>query len=260
MHYSISLLAFAAIGLAFEYPDFVPLHRRQEPGTPLYECHANCGGVITQSRTEDFCNGDLFNSYYSACMTCALTYDIWQYYGNSVTTAGETCGLDTTPEPAAATTSDVATPTSDVISVSVISDVPATPAPTPSETTTAVTSSAVTGGESSSDIVTASTGADATSASTTSWVSATLPASSTGADTTAVTSSAVTGGESASDIVTASIGADTTLASTATWVSTTVAASSTYSSVSPALYTGAASINDAKYPLWSLGALLVAFF
>lgn len=34
-------------------------------------------------------------------MACALTYDIWQYYSASVTSAGNTCGLNTTPNPPA---------------------------------------------------------------------------------------------------------------------------------------------------------------
>lgn len=45
MHFS-SLAAFTCLVIsasAFDYPEFVPLHRRQEPGTPAYECHANCG-------------------------------------------------------------------------------------------------------------------------------------------------------------------------------------------------------------------------
>jgi hypothetical protein len=41
---NLAAFACAVIGAsAFEFPDFVPLHKRQEPGTPAYECHANCG-------------------------------------------------------------------------------------------------------------------------------------------------------------------------------------------------------------------------
>lgn len=41
---NVAAFACAAISAsAFEFPDFVPLHRRQDPGTPAYECHANCG-------------------------------------------------------------------------------------------------------------------------------------------------------------------------------------------------------------------------
>lgn len=38
-----TLACMAVSATAFQYPDFVPLHRRQDPGTPEYDCHANCG-------------------------------------------------------------------------------------------------------------------------------------------------------------------------------------------------------------------------
>lgn len=41
---NLAALACAVISAsAFDFPEFVPLHRRQEAGTPAYECHANCG-------------------------------------------------------------------------------------------------------------------------------------------------------------------------------------------------------------------------
>ena len=39
-----------------------------------------------------------------ACLDCALEFDIWQYYGDSVSTAAKACGLDATPLSANATT------------------------------------------------------------------------------------------------------------------------------------------------------------
>ncbi|PLB51348.1 hypothetical protein P170DRAFT_355024 [Aspergillus steynii IBT 23096] len=99
MHFS-SLAAFACLVIsasAFDYPEFVPLHRRQEPGTPAYECHANCGGVITSSRSDDFCDSSTFKSQLSECLKCANEFDIWKYYGSSVSKAAESCGLDSTP-------------------------------------------------------------------------------------------------------------------------------------------------------------------
>lgn len=42
---SLGFLASAASAIAlegFEFPDFVPMHKRQTEG-PSYECHANCG-------------------------------------------------------------------------------------------------------------------------------------------------------------------------------------------------------------------------
>ncbi|KAK1147220.1 hypothetical protein N8T08_001959 [Aspergillus melleus] len=102
MHFS-NLAAFTCLVIsasAFDYPEFVPLHRRQDPGTPAYECHANCGGVITSSRSDDFCDSSTFKSQLSECLKCANEFDIWKYYGNSVSKAAESCGLDSTPEEA----------------------------------------------------------------------------------------------------------------------------------------------------------------
>jgi hypothetical protein len=42
-----TLLACATLSVAldprFEFPDTVPLVKRQQPGTPQYECHEDCG-------------------------------------------------------------------------------------------------------------------------------------------------------------------------------------------------------------------------
>ncbi|KAL2829183.1 hypothetical protein BDW59DRAFT_37503 [Aspergillus cavernicola] len=108
-----SIACIVASATAFQYPDFVPLHRRQEPGTPQYECHANCGGVITASRSEGFCDDSDFVSMLSDCLDCAVEYDIWRYYGSSVSAAAEECGLDGTPiEPSSSSTSTAASETS----------------------------------------------------------------------------------------------------------------------------------------------------
>ncbi|KAL2827869.1 hypothetical protein BJY01DRAFT_255569 [Aspergillus pseudoustus] len=101
----VSLACIVAGASAFQYPDFVPLHKRQQPGTPAYECHANCGGIITLSRQDGFCDTSDFESKLSACLDCAVEFDIWRYYGNSVSAAAEKCGVDGTPvEPTSSTT------------------------------------------------------------------------------------------------------------------------------------------------------------
>ncbi|KAL4931959.1 uncharacterized protein BDV17DRAFT_288530 [Aspergillus undulatus] len=92
-----SIACLVAAATAFEYPDFVPLHKRQAPGTPQYDCHANCGGIITLSRSQGYCDTDEFETKLSACLDCALEYDIWKWYGNSVSNAAEECGVDATP-------------------------------------------------------------------------------------------------------------------------------------------------------------------
>ncbi|KAL4939957.1 hypothetical protein BDV06DRAFT_28391 [Aspergillus oleicola] len=93
---------------AFEYPDFIPLQKRQAPGTPEYECHANCGGIITLSRSDGYCDTDDFTTKLSDCLDCALEYDIWKWYGNSVSKAADECGVDATPvEPTSSSSSAV---------------------------------------------------------------------------------------------------------------------------------------------------------
>ncbi|KAJ5476931.1 hypothetical protein N7475_002660 [Penicillium sp. IBT 31633x] len=95
----VDLVAFACTVLsvrAFRFPDFVPLHRRQDPGTPAYDCHADCGDVIITGRTDGYCDSADFKTELSDCLKCAVEYDIWKYYGDSVSTAAAGCGLDAT--------------------------------------------------------------------------------------------------------------------------------------------------------------------
>ncbi|KAJ5260193.1 hypothetical protein N7497_010982 [Penicillium chrysogenum] len=115
---NLAAFACAVIGAsAFEFPDFVPLHKRQEPGTPAYECHANCGGVITAGRSDGYCDTDDFKTELADCLKCAVEFDIWKYYGGSVSKAATACGLDATPVEASSTTTSVsATTTSDAAS------------------------------------------------------------------------------------------------------------------------------------------------
>ncbi|CRL21628.1 unnamed protein product [Penicillium camemberti] len=105
----VNVAAFACAVIsasAFEFPDFVPLHRRQDPGTPAYECHANCGGVITAGRTDGYCDTDDFKTELTDCLNCAVEFDIWKYYGGSVSKAATACGLDATPVEASSTSTE----------------------------------------------------------------------------------------------------------------------------------------------------------
>ncbi|EXJ83792.1 hypothetical protein A1O1_07419 [Capronia coronata CBS 617.96] len=159
-----SLVAVAAFGVAtasatFVYPENVPLHRRQAPGTPQYDCHANCGGVIVDGRTEGYCDTADFTTKLDACLDCALVYDIWQYYGNSVSSAAEECGVDATPRAAATTDSAVSTSAPAVETSSAAAPATSTAAATEvAATTTAATSSVEeTGSETSSAAPTVAT-------------------------------------------------------------------------------------------------------
>ncbi|KAL7629233.1 hypothetical protein AAE478_000753 [Parahypoxylon ruwenzoriense] len=121
---------------------FARLLKRQEPGTPAYNCHDNCGQAIIQARNAaDVCNDDTFLTDYKACLQCAGpdNEDIWRYYGGTLTSAAASCGLSTTPltgdQPdvgpaipagSAATTSSEATP----------SDATSTPETSPTEAPT----------------------------------------------------------------------------------------------------------------------------
>ncbi|KAM0210293.1 hypothetical protein ACHAQD_010809 [Fusarium lateritium] len=113
-----TLLACATLSVAldprFEFPDTVPLVKRQQPGTPQYECHEDCGLLITLARETGFCESDEWNERYGRCMACANTYGIWKYYGEGVEKAAEQCDLSPSPSPsgAGAVSTAVTTPTS----------------------------------------------------------------------------------------------------------------------------------------------------
>ncbi|KAH7383462.1 hypothetical protein BKA64DRAFT_646650 [Cadophora sp. MPI-SDFR-AT-0126] len=91
------------------------LLKRQEPGTPLYACHESCGTAITLSRGSSPCTNDAFLTDYQECLDCAGpdNFNIWRYYGGTLTTAGTSCGLSTTPisGSSSSTTSSSAAPT-----------------------------------------------------------------------------------------------------------------------------------------------------
>ncbi|KAI0851535.1 hypothetical protein F5Y00DRAFT_12179 [Daldinia vernicosa] len=94
------LAATAASASTDELQFFARLLKRQDPGSPSYNCHDNCGQAIIQGRnSEDVCNDDIFLADYKACLQCAGpdNEDIWQYYGNALTKSASSCGLSTSP-------------------------------------------------------------------------------------------------------------------------------------------------------------------
>ncbi|GIK07228.1 hypothetical protein Aspvir_002885 [Aspergillus viridinutans] len=55
------------------------------------------GGVIVASRRDGHCASDTFKTELNLCMDCALKYEVWQYYVDSVSKAGTACGLEANP-------------------------------------------------------------------------------------------------------------------------------------------------------------------
>ncbi|PWY88875.1 hypothetical protein BO94DRAFT_574877 [Aspergillus sclerotioniger CBS 115572] len=101
-----AVAAFVTSSFALNFPNVLPMLRREsiEPGSPLYECHADCGGVILISQdSDDYCSNSTYKSELSDCLKCALTYNIWQYYGDDVASAAEACGDSATPGASSAT-------------------------------------------------------------------------------------------------------------------------------------------------------------
>ncbi|KAI0842196.1 hypothetical protein F5Y06DRAFT_259228 [Hypoxylon sp. FL0890] len=96
-----AILAASAVSASTdELQFFARLLRRQDPGSPSYNCHDNCGQAIIQGRSSaDVCHDDVFLTDYKACLQCAGpdNQDIWQYYGTTLTKDATPCGLSTTP-------------------------------------------------------------------------------------------------------------------------------------------------------------------
>jgi hypothetical protein len=61
------------------------------------------GEVILISQTTDYCSNSTFTADLNSCLKCALTYNIWQYYGDNVKSAAKTCSDDATPSSSSAT-------------------------------------------------------------------------------------------------------------------------------------------------------------
>ncbi|KAM0286732.1 hypothetical protein ACHAQH_000752 [Verticillium albo-atrum] len=119
--------ASASLAPRWDWPEGMPLQARQDPGTPRYQCHEDCGTTITLGRVEGYCTNADWRSRYDACMICANTEGIWQYYSNAITPSAAACGLTAVPSPSGW----VPTPTSTAAPVE-----PSTEAPVEQPTST----------------------------------------------------------------------------------------------------------------------------
>lgn len=115
----IILAAVASVSASLtEEKLFASLLKRQDPGTPEYNCHDNCGMLnrdlfvyqyvidaslgtaITVSKAGgDVCSNSVFQFDYKNCLQCAGpdNTNIWRYYGNTLSKVATGCGLSTTP-------------------------------------------------------------------------------------------------------------------------------------------------------------------
>ncbi|PSR79720.1 hypothetical protein BD289DRAFT_442042 [Coniella lustricola] len=78
------------------------LEKRQNltRGSPLYNCHDNCGMAIEEIQNcGSVCNDTTFTNDYINCLQCSGpdNQDIWQYYGPELNTTAAACGFSTTP-------------------------------------------------------------------------------------------------------------------------------------------------------------------
>ncbi|KAI0465658.1 hypothetical protein F4859DRAFT_500116 [Xylaria cf. heliscus] len=155
-----TIAAQGAIATTDQLSLFATLLRRQEPGSPAYICHEDCGQAILAARaSKDVCSDDDFLTNYDACLKCSGpdNIDIWKIYGGTLSGFGESCGLSTTPvsgDSADTGSTTSATPTSTVSvesttssSVIIMTDAPAASTTAAGETiATSVVSTPATNG------------------------------------------------------------------------------------------------------------------
>ncbi|KAF6793364.1 hypothetical protein CSOJ01_13969 [Colletotrichum sojae] len=111
MKFTTVVALFASTAVAIDWLPVVPLHARQEVSGPKRECHEDCGYTIQGARMDEYCTNSTWTDLFEGCLECASEFDIWQYYGDSVTKAADTCDLDATPAGGNATTATGTTTT-----------------------------------------------------------------------------------------------------------------------------------------------------
>ncbi|KAI1609288.1 hypothetical protein EDD36DRAFT_66243 [Exophiala viscosa] len=168
MHALTFVLSFATASLALQLPGLAVLDKREdiEPGTPLYECHAHCGGVILDAGTAGYCTNSTYETDLSDCLECALSEDIWQYYGSYVESAASACGDSSTPSSSSAVSDSAAATTSAAATFAAVTSAAVTTAATSTSAAAATTESSAAATPASSTVAVAATSATAVAAST----------------------------------------------------------------------------------------------
>ncbi|KAL2752006.1 hypothetical protein ACRALDRAFT_1072910 [Sodiomyces alcalophilus JCM 7366] len=96
----------AAVGLMVSLPsvagtpeqvDIVAIHARQDGSErERFECHAACGATVIGATQEAHCENSTWREQFDECLSCAGHFEIWRYYEEGVSVAGEACGVETT--------------------------------------------------------------------------------------------------------------------------------------------------------------------
>ncbi|KAL0937782.1 uncharacterized protein CTRU02_207513 [Colletotrichum truncatum] len=193
----LASVASMVSAIGFEYPEGVPaLEKRQDPGTPRYACHENCGTLITLGRTEGYCSTAEWSTRYDACMACANEFGIWMYYQSGVTNAAKACGQTPNPAPSGGAVTSAAAPVTTSAPAAASSSAPAAEQPASSS------AAAPPANEQSSSAAAAASSTGAAAPATT----LTTAASSGSSGAAATTSAAGTGSSAATATRVTSIG------------------------------------------------------
>ncbi|RYP57931.1 hypothetical protein DL769_009201 [Monosporascus sp. CRB-8-3] len=223
------------------------LLKRQEPGTPAYNCHDNCGQAIIQARnSDDVCTDDAFLANYKNCLQCSGpdNVDIWRYYGNSLERAAEPCGLPTTPlsgeQPDVGPATPAGSSASPTTTTATTTEQPTTSAtsasePTMTTTTEAPTTAAEDLPSETQESSTAAPTAESTSTTTTATSEASAPTSQKQSTPSSTTVYATVSGSASTVVPTVSDGGNgTATATTSSSVVPVTAAANALAGVGPA--------------------------
>ncbi|KAF3770593.1 hypothetical protein M406DRAFT_326039 [Cryphonectria parasitica EP155] len=98
---SASVFDFIMPSGVLERNDLTLLKRENlSVGSPLYNCHDNCGMAIEEIQNcGSICNDTTFITDYNNCLQCSGSdnEDIWQWYGPELNTSAAACGFSVTP-------------------------------------------------------------------------------------------------------------------------------------------------------------------